>query len=151
MKIKIAIWILLKVWTSFEEIDFKRLPCPTSLVPPWISQDFLGRVPFGSAFTRMSFLDGSHSGKGTKLIEHGKIISSWSEKSSSFTVVVKFSPPGISQRFLGRVPFGSAFTRMSFLDGSNSWRTKLDNHCKWVCTLFQKKTFFCYRVWTYLT
>ena len=34
------------------------------------------------------------------------------------TVVDKFSPPpGISQRFLGQVPFGGAVTRMSFLDG----------------------------------
>ena len=46
------------------------------------------------------------------------------------TVVVKFSPPpGISQRFLGQVPFGGAVTRMSFLDRSNSGGgTKFDNH-----------------------
>ena len=39
---------------------------------------------------------------------------------SSFTVVVKFSPPGISQSFVGQVPFGGAFARMSLLDRSNS-------------------------------
>ena len=38
----------------------------------------------------------------------------------AFTVVVKFSPTGISQRFLEQVPFGGAFNRMSFLDRSNS-------------------------------
>ena len=37
------------------------------------------------------------------------------------TVVAKFSFfSGISQRFLGQVPFGGAVTRMSFLDRSNS-------------------------------
>ena len=42
----------------------------------------------------------------------------------TLTVVVKFSPepPGISQRFVGQVPFGGAFTRTSLLDRSNSRR-----------------------------
>ena len=35
-------------------------------------------------------------------------------------MVVKFSPPGISGSFLGQVPFSNPFTRMGFLDRSNS-------------------------------
>ena len=60
----------------------------------------------------------------------------------SFTVVVKFSPPpGISQRFVGQVPFGGAFTRTSLLDRSNSGGgTKLDNHGKQqFCPIFSAK------------
>ena len=50
------------------------LPWLSSLVPPGISQRFLGQVPFGGAVTRMTFLDRSNSGGGTKLDNHGNTL-----------------------------------------------------------------------------
>ena len=67
----------MKYWSfdivkSFTQWRRYNLLGSSSLVPSGISQRFLGQVPFGGAFTRMSFLDRSNFGRGTKLDTHGK-------------------------------------------------------------------------------
>ena len=58
---------------------FKQLK---KLKRSYMVSDLVGRVPFGSAFTRTSFLDGSNSGGGTKLDNHGKSIFRFRDVSS---------------------------------------------------------------------